>query len=556
MKLSAKPVIEKRALPLVFLILAAFSLLSCAPFGTSKKERVERFEIDLKESREYVYQNFLEAETDDYTTIRDSDTTYTWDDWFPLEVPAGSTYTISLDSAFGNPLVGTIDGPGVFEFRTLVPYVKKYIPQYLAGLLFLLLTNGGQLYIPQLLRRAIDTIASGTFTLADVLPIVLMIVGISAVIAVGRYYWRYFLHGASRRIESELRERLFVHLQSLSSAFYGRVKTGDLMARMTNDMRAIRMATGMALVAFVDGFFMTVAIIAIMLSQNPRLTLLCVSPLPVITVGIIFFGKLIGEQFRKVQEDPLRGKISLKNLSYTYPQTGKQILAGIDLEIPAGCILGVLGKTGSGKSTLVHLLPRLLDPPPKTVFVDDRDIHAYDLATLRAGISMVPQDTFLFSDSIRNNIAFASRDEDGEEEIRNVAAISTIERDFNNFPSGWETVVGERGITLSGGQKQRVAISRALASEASVYILDDSLSSVDTETEDAILQGLLPFLEGKTLIIVSHRISTLKTADTIIVLDQGRIVQQGSHEKLLGQKGFYADIYRLQQLEEAFRKKK
>ncbi len=582
------------------------------------------------------------------------------------------------------------------EFRTLVPYVKKYIPQYLAGLLFLLLTNGGQLYIPQLLRRAIDTIASGTFTLADVLPIVLMIVGISAVIAVGRYYWRYFLHGASRRIESELRERLFVHLQSLSSAFYGRVKTGDLMARMTNDMRAIRMATGMALVAFVDGFFMTVAIIAIMLSQNPRLTLLCVSPLPVITVGIIFFGKLIGEQFRKVQEgfsdlsdmaqesitgirvlktfvreaafvkrfldknteysrrnmvlirtwgilfpavgflaglttlilillggraviegtlspgeftaffaylqmliwpmlgagftinmiqragaslgrinrildeqpdiqspppaeavrDPLRGKISLKNLSYTYPQTGKQILAGIDLEIPAGCILGVLGKTGSGKSTLVHLLPRLLDPPPKTVFVDDRDIHAYDLATLRAGISMVPQDTFLFSDSIRNNIAFASRDEDGEEEIRNVAAISTIERDFNNFPSGWETVVGERGITLSGGQKQRVAISRALASEASVYILDDSLSSVDTETEDAILQGLLPFLEGKTLIIVSHRISTLKTADTIIVLDQGRIVQQGSHEKLLGQKGFYADIYRLQQLEEAFRKKK
>lgn len=580
------------------------------------------------------------------------------------------------------------------EFRTLIPYLKKRIPQYLAGLFFLLITNGGQLYLPQLLRRAIDTIASGSFTLNDMLPIVLLMVGIAVLIALGRYFWRYFLGGASRRIEAELRERLFVHLQALSSTFYGKVKTGDLMARMTNDMRAIRQASGFALVSFVDGFFMTIAILIIMLSRNPRLTLLSISPLPVITIGVILFGRVIGEQFRRVQEGfsvlsdmtqesftgirvlktfvqesafgkrfleknadysnrnmvlvrtwgvlfpavgflagitslililfgggaviegslspgeftaflaylqmliwpmlgagftinmiqragaslgrinrileeepdiqsppaeqavrkPIQGEISIRNLSYAYPGAEKEILKDFSIDIPSGSILGVLGKTGSGKSTLVQLLPRILDPPPGTVFLDGLDVRSYDLTVLRNAISVVPQETFLFSTSIRDNIAFGSRNGD-DELIREVAAISTIERDFSTFPTGAETVVGERGITLSGGQKQRVAISRALASDAAIYIFDDSLSSVDTETEDAILKDLLPFLKGKTLIVISHRISTLKTADRIVVLEDGRIAQLGNHEELLSQKGFYADIYRLQQLEEAFQRK-
>jgi len=580
------------------------------------------------------------------------------------------------------------------EFKTLLLYIKKRLPQYLAGLFFLLITNGGQLYLPQLLRRAIDTIASGSFTLNDMLPIVLLMVGIAALIAIGRYFWRYFLGGASRRIEAELRERLFVHLQTLSSTFYGKAKTGDLMARMTNDMRAIRQASGFALVAFVDGFFMTIAILIIMLSKNPRLTLLSISPLPIITIGVIFFGRLIGEQFRRVQEGfstlsdltqesltgirvlktfvkestfgkrfleknadysnrnmvlvrtwgvlfpavgflagitslilillgggavidgslspgeftaflaylqmliwpmlgagftinmiqragaslgrinrileeepdirspaaeqgvrkPIRGEISIRNLNYAYPGVEKEILKDFNIDIPSGSILGILGKTGSGKSTLVQLLPRILDPPPGTVFIDGLDVRSYDLTVLRNGISTVPQETFLFSTSIRDNIAFGSRNGNGEL-VREVAAISTIERDFSTFPAGSETVVGERGITLSGGQKQRVAISRALASNASIYIFDDSLSSVDTETEDAILKDLLPFLKGKTLILISHRISTLKTADRIVVMEDGRIAQLGSHEELLKQKGFYADIYRLQQLEEAFRRK-
>jgi ATP-binding cassette subfamily B multidrug efflux pump len=601
------------------------------------------------------------------------------------------------------------------EFRTLIPYVKKRIPQYLAGLLFLFITNGGQLYLPQLLRRAIDTIASGTFTLSNILPIAALMVGIAVVIAIGRFFWRYFLGGASRGIEAELRERLFVHLQSLSSTFYGKMKTGDLMARMTNDMRAVRQASGFALVSFVDGFFMTIAILVIMLSQNARLTLISISPLPIITIGVIFFGRVIGEQFRRVQEgfsalsdmaqesltgirvlktfvqesafgkrflernldysnrnmvlirtwgvlfpavgflagittlilillggraviegtlspgqftaflaylqmliwpmlgagftinmiqragaslgrinrileeqpdiqsparaagkaeaptvaegtaagattaepgaQPIRGDIRIENLTYTYPGTETAVLKNINLEIPAGSILGVLGKTGSGKSTLVQLLPRILDPPPGSVYLDDRDIRSYDLPKLRSSISTVPQESFLFSASIRDNIAFGSRNGD-DRLVQQVAAISTIERDFNTFPDGSGTVVGERGITLSGGQKQRVAISRALASDASIYIFDDSLSSVDTETEDTILNQLLPFLRGKTLILISHRISTLKTADRIVVLEAGRIAQLGSHAKLLKQKGFYADIYHLQQLEEAFRRKK
>jgi ATP-binding cassette subfamily B multidrug efflux pump len=580
------------------------------------------------------------------------------------------------------------------EFKTLIPYIRKRIPQYVAGLFFLLITNGGQLYLPQLLRRAIDTIASGSFTLNDMLPIVLLMVGISVLIALGRYFWRYFLGGASRRIEAELRERLFVHLQALSSTFYGKVKTGDLMARMTNDMRAVRQAAGFALVSFVDGFFMTIAILIIMLSRNPRLTLLSISPLPVITISVIFFGRLIGEQFRRVQEGfsvlsdmtqeaftgirvlktfvqessfgkrfleknadysnrnmvlirtwgilfpavgflagitslilillggraviegtlspgeftaflaylqmliwpmlgagftinliqragaslgrinrileeepdiqsppaeqgvrkPIRGEISIQNLSYAYPGVEKEILKDFSIDIPSGSILGVLGKTGSGKSTLVQLLPRILDPPPGTVLVDGLDVRSYDLNALRNAISTVPQETFLFSTSIKDNIAFGSRNGD-DELVREVAAISTIERDFSTFPAGSETVVGERGITLSGGQKQRVAISRALASDALIYVFDDSLSSVDTETEDAILKDLLSFLKGKTLIVISHRISTLKTADRIVVLEDGRIAQLGSHEELLGQKGFYADIYRLQQLEEVFRRK-
>lgn len=574
------------------------------------------------------------------------------------------------------------------ELRTLLPYMRKYRLYYLAGLLVLIITDAGQLYLPQLIRKAIDAVASGRFEPRDVLLLILQMGGLALIIAGARFAWRYFLHGASRRIEGELRSRLFDHLQTLSSTFYSRAKTGDLMARFSNDMRAIRMASGMALVAFVDGLFMTVAILIILFSRNPRLAAFSVIPLPVITVGVIFFGRSIGEMFRRVQEGfsrlsemtqesisgirvlktfvrekvfvgrfgeinreysrrnmalvrtwgllfpsvgflsglttliflylgsraimegsltpgeftaffaylrmliwpmlgagftvnmlqrgaaslgrinrilnekaditsparPLKsriqGGIEFRNLTYSYPDAGEPALENISFTVEPGSTLGILGKTAAGKSTLVQLLPRILDPPPGTLFVDGRDARRYGLGALRSAISMVPQDDFLFSASLEENIAFAA--DDGKE-ITRVAAISTIDRDAGNFPAGWQTMVGERGITLSGGQKQRVSISRALASPAAIYIFDDSFSSVDTETEDRILRGLLPFLAGRTLIIISHRISTLKYADQILVLDRGQITQRGSHETLAAEEGFYSEIFRLQQLAEAIK---
>jgi ATP-binding cassette subfamily B protein len=249
---------------------------------------------------------------------------------------------------------------------------------------------------------------------------------------------------------------------------------------------------------------------------------------------------------------PVRGDIWLRALSYTYPGAERPVLLDLDLEIPAGSIVGVLGRTGSGKTTLVNLLPRVLDPPPGSVFVDGHDVREYELESLRSAIRVVPQDTFLFSASIRENIAFGARDGDIGA-LEEAASISTIVRDVGNFPQGWETVVGERGVTLSGGQKQRVALSRALAGRAAIYILDDAMSSVDTETEEAILGRLLPRLEGSSVILVSHRVSTLRNADRIVVLEMGRITQQGTHAQLAAAPGFYADIYRLQQLEQSFK---
>ncbi len=572
----------------------------------------------------------------------------------------------------------------VNDFDTLWPYFKKHSHRYIPGLLCLVVTSGGQLLIPQFLRAAIDTMSTGTFPLSRIFAIGAELVGVAAIISVGRFGWRFFIHGASRRIERDLRSRLYAHLLTLSSNFYGRYKIGDLMARATNDMEAIRMATGMALVAFTDGVFMTIAIIVILFAQNPGVALYPLLPLPVITALIIGLGRFVSDYFRRVQEGfatvsqqaqevfsgirviksfvketyfldrfraandsyqnrnmrlvrvwgvfnpavtflagltslillwvggqavilhdmspgsfvavfsylsmliwPMLGagftvnmiqrgraslirinailnerpeianpdnpvitspevRIDVRSLSYTYPDAREPVLKDLTFSIIAGETLGILGRTGSGKSTLIRLLPRLLDPPPGTLFLGGRDIRDYDLHTLRSTFGVVPQDTFLFSASILDNIRFGV-DEQDEELVREVADISTISRDMSTFPSGWTTEVGERGISLSGGQKQRVAISRAIAVRPKVLIFDDALSAVDTATEEQILRGLISARKGKTNIVISHRVSTLAFADQIIVLDRGRIVQRGSHTELISQDGFYRQIYNLQQ---------
>lgn len=575
------------------------------------------------------------------------------------------------------------------EFKTLLPFVRKYRRWYLFGIFWLLVTSGGQLLIPQFIRVAIDMIAEGAVDLREVAELMGWLLLVAVLIAAGRFGWRYYIHGASRRIEKELRDQLFNHLLTLSGSFYSRTRIGDLMARATNDMNAIRMASGMALVALTDGILMSAAILTIIFVQNPALAIIVILPLPLITFMVLFLGKLVGQLFRSVQEGfstlseqaqeslagirviksfvkegyfaerfrrandvyqtrnmrliriwgmfmplvtflsgltsllllrfggvsvvtgeisagdfvqtlsylemmiwpmlgmgftvnllqrggaslgrinqilsekpditspingirtPVHGSIEIRNLNYSFPDSDEDTLRDIELSIPAGSILGILGRTGSGKSTLIRLLPRLIDPPPGTIFLDGRDIREYDLSWLRMQFAIVAQDNFLFSQSIKDNIGFGMSSLD-DERVFHVADVSTISRDIENFPAGWDTQVGERGITLSGGQKQRVSISRALATDNGILIFDDALSAVDTETEERILSQLLEERSGKTSIIISHRVSTLKTADHIAVLDGGRIIQHGTHAELMqDEDGFYAEIAALQRLESA-----
>lgn len=573
------------------------------------------------------------------------------------------------------------------SFRPLVPYLKRHAGFYALGLLCLLITNTGQLIIPQWLKAAVNHLVSGHPEQEFMVGIVVGLIVTSLVIALGRVGWRYFLAGASRRIETELRQALVDHLLTLSPSFYGRQKTGDLMARATNDLEAVRNSIGMALVALTDALFISGAILIILLVQNPVLGLLIISPLPIITFLIISQGSLVGSLFRKIQEEysnlsnftqehlagnrvvkafsqeaavdqkflvaneayreanlklvkvwgfffpviaalsglsalmllyfggravmegslsagdftaslsyiglliwplmgagmvvnmvqrgaaslgrideilktppqirspedspltaPPRFDLRLSHLSYRFSPEGPSVLEDLSLEIPQGTFLGVLGRLASGKSTLVALLPRFYDPPEATIFLNGHDIRHYELTALRRCFSVVPQTTFLFSDSIKNNIAFGNA-EASEGTLREMAELSTISRDIDTFSRGWDTEVGERGVSLSGGQKQRLSLSRALAADAPILILDDALSAVDVETEERILRHLQQTRQGKTNILISHRVNTLKHCDRIIVLDQGSIVQQGTHDALMTQEGIYREIALLQHVE-------
>ena len=573
------------------------------------------------------------------------------------------------------------------ELKTLLPYMRKHIAAYIIGIFSLALTSGSQILIPQFLRRAIDEIVGGGFELSTIAILMTQMIAVALAIALGRWGWRYFIHGASRRIEAELRRKLFDRFLSLQPSFYSRNQIGDLMARSTNDMNAIRMASSMALVALFDALFITVSVMIILFAQQPRIALLIIIPLPLVTVLTLFLGRFIRGMFRRVQEGfstmsqqtqeifsgvrvvksfvkesyffrkfrdandeyqnrnmrlvriwglffpminflaalmtllllrfggesvilgdlspgefvatlsylemliwPMLGagftinlfqrgaasmgrineilneqpeiesapdavtemphtSIEVRNLTFTYSESESTSLESVNLSVPEGSILGVLGRTGSGKSTLLRLLPRLDNPPRGTIFIGGVDILDYDLKTLRGAFGTVPQDTFLFSATLRDNIGFGV-DDPSDELLKHVADVSTISRDMEIFPNGWQTQVGERGITLSGGQKQRVAISRALAKEPRILVFDDALSAVDTETEELILNKLLTERENRTSIIVSHRVSTLATADRIAVFDQGKLAQFGTHDELMREEGFYSEVAILQQLSE------
>lgn len=572
------------------------------------------------------------------------------------------------------------------EYRTLYPYYRKYALQYISGLICLIVTNAGQLLIPQFMRRSLNILSSGTVDEAEILRIVLSLCITALVIALGRFFWRKFIIGASRKIEKNLRAQIFHHLLTMSSSFYGRHKTGDIMARMTNDMKAIRMASGMALVAFTDGIFMSVAILWILFTQYPALAAVTIIPLPVITVLVLFMGSFLGEMFRNVQErfsrlssrvqeslsgirviktfrresstldsfnrdnhDYIAANISLikiwgfmmpvvgfltgmtaclllffggrmviwgtlqagdfvavmsylgmltwpmigagftvnllqrgaaslkrinsildekaeirncprpvqlppfqsltvKNLDFSYGESA--VIRSLDLELKAGETLGILGRTAAGKSTLINLFPRILDSRPGSILYNGIPIHELELSQLRRAVSLIPQETFLFSASIEENIRLGAPDASSQD-LADVISLTTLDRDLRNFPRGLETQVGEKGVSLSGGQKQRIALARALLAEPRLLILDDALSAVDTKTEEYILSRFFKKRESLSNIIISHRVSTLMNADRIIVLSQGAIEQSGRHEELIQMPGLYQKIYRLQSLEKS-----
>jgi ATP-binding cassette subfamily B multidrug efflux pump len=568
----------------------------------------------------------------------------------------------------------------------LQTWLWRYRGRILAGFVSLLLVNGATILVPLVIREAIDRLTRGE---GDLLRSGLMITGLAAVVMAFRFLWRYFFIGAARRIERALRAKLYSHLLGLSASFYNETKTGDLMAHATNDIEAVTRACGFGVLTIADPLFMIPVSIAIMMSIDPRLTLYAILPLPILSLFMLWYGRVIHRRFEAVQEAfstlmekvretvagirvvksfvqergtevdfsttnqlqvdknmalvritglfhpliellsgaalaiilwiggidvirasislgdfvaftqylsmliwpmvamgwavnllqrgraslerinrllsetpeivepakprPLRGtRIEIRDLTFAYPsgngRAATPALSDIRLTIEEGMTLGVVGLTGSGKSTFAHLIPRIFDPPVGTVCIGGVDIRDVDLAELRRSIGFVPQDPFLFSASLSENIAFG-RPDASQETIEEAATLAGIHEEILGFPEGYETTVGERGISLSGGQKQRIAIARALLLDPRIVIFDDPLSAVDAEREEFILGKLREFFHGRTSIIIAHRISAVMHADQTIVIDKGRIVERGAHDELIAAGGIYDRIWRLQQAE-------
>jgi ATP-binding cassette subfamily B multidrug efflux pump len=572
------------------------------------------------------------------------------------------------------------------RLRPLLPYLKKYRRSYGLGAVCVLLLNGLWVLFPQILQRAVDDLYAG-ITRHKLANYALLIIALVLAKGVFQFLTRWIVIGVSRDIEFDLRNDLFSHLELLSHRFYQRTRTGDVMARATNDLNAVRSLLGPAIMYSANTIVFTTLALGFMFAISPRLTLYAFLPLPVASIVIQYFGRQIHDRFERIQamfsdisaraqenfsgarvirayvqeeaeieafenanreyirrslrlvrlmgmlwptlelmlgiavvlvlwlggrevisgtitpgqfvafltyitqltwpvialgyvinlfqrgtaslgrihelmtEVPeiadaptvaagigeIQGDIEFRNLNFAYD--GTPVLYDLNLYVPAGTSLAIVGPTGSGKTTLINLIPRIYDAAPGSVLIDGRPIREFPLEVLRENIGFVPQETFLFSDTIRDNVAFG-RDDATDRQVLDAADAASIATDIEGFPEGFQTMVGERGITLSGGQKQRAAIARAIIRNPRILILDDALSSVDTHTEERILNHLREIMRGRTTIFISHRVSTVQNADRIAVLHGGRIVEAGSHDELIERNGYYADLFNKQLLEE------
>ncbi len=578
-------------------------------------------------------------------------------------------------------------------------YLYKYKGLLLLGIVFTVISNIFVIIPAQLVRLAIDYVVEsfslyrplakgglGESAQEIFLQFVFVLGMLILVMALLRGFFLFLIRQTiiimSRKIEYDMKNEIFQHYQKLPLSFYRKNSTGDLMARITEDVGRVRMYLGPAIMYGLNVLILFPLVIWYMASVNLELTLYSLIPLPVLSLSIYYVNNLINERSEKIQrslselssfvqeafsgirvlkafvresdssrnfaeasedykiksinltrvnalffpiimalvgistiitvyvggiqvingeigygviaefilyvnmlawpvtslgwvtsiiqraaasqtrinefmdetndimstenlQTEIKGTVQVENMSFVYPDSGIHALNNISFEIKEGETLGIIGTTGSGKSTIANLLMRMYDPSSGTIKIDGKPIDAYDISNLRKQMGYVPQDVFLFSDSIGNNIAFGI-DRADSEIIEQAAKDADVFQNIIEFPKGFETMLGERGITLSGGQKQRVSIARAIAKQPKILILDDCLSAVDTKTENVILNALKKIMENRTSIIISHRVSSAKLADQIIVLHEGRIIEAGNHESLMNQKGVYSELYEKQ----------
>jgi len=578
------------------------------------------------------------------------------------------------------------------QLRKFARYFKPYKWTILLGIFFILCSMSFGLFVPFMVGMAIDDL-SHDITREKIIFYPLVILGINLMSGVFLFFQRRLLINTSRHIEFDMREDFYAALVNQSLGYFQENRVGDLMARATNDLAAIRQIVGPMILYSFQAIFAFCVSLPIMLNISVKLTLLLLIPMPLVSITVKVLGEQIHKRFEKIQEyfaditaraqenltgvrvvrayareeaeieqfqvlnreyavrnlqlvkyaaamrpllfffiglgfviivavgvpmavrgeisagdftafmlylqrmiwylialgyvinlyqrgtaslkrfnaileaepaikdepgtveqPPVKGTIEFRGLKFSY--NGKPVLENIDLKVEKGMTVAFVGRTGSGKSTLMSLVPRLLDAPEGMVLIDGRPVREFPLEQLRCSIGFVPQETFLFSDTLAANIAFgvdpkrSAHGVDPEMTVEMAAAVAGLAEDIAGFPGRYEQLVGERGITLSGGQKQRTAIARAVMREPRILILDDSLSAVDTYTEEKILHNLRGVRTDRTTLIVSHRVSTIRDADLICVLDHGRIIERGTHDQLLALDGEYADLYERQLLEE------